>query len=1102
MKKQQRYTLETDGSFVIRDYNHAAPFSGFLPGIAGLWGKPLWTFYVNRGQAMCAAGVRDKNGAMIEFKSSNVAYSDVFTKGFRTFLKIRKGSLAWNHEPFRTHTIERDRFDQTMKVLPYEVSVNEHDRKTGLGIESTYFTLPNEKIPGLVRVVTITNSSKQTIDIELLDGVSSLIPFGTSDEMLKNMHNLAQTYALVSGVSSRIPHFKIKLSGDDDTVVGKVTSAHFIFGYNLDTPDGLLKVIVDPDVVFGSSTDLEQPEAFLRNQSFCVPKRQNTENVLPTGFVFARLSLPAGEQRRFAVFLGNSSKPKEISSLSRRMRSDGYLDKKRSENRQETERVSQYAAMVSGDDRLDAYTRQNFLDNALRGGLPITLRSGKNPLTLHLYSRKHGDLERDYNFFVVEPTSFSQGEGNNRDVSQNRRMELFFNPDIGESTLRYFLNLVQADGFAPNLIEPDRFRCARTRALKALLVRMSGGRHSEELAEYVTQDFEIGLLFQFIERRGIRLAVKQDAFLKEILYYAESQPAQDLGSGFHTDPWFYNLDLLESYRGIYPERLRHLLFCDNGFYYGDSYAFVKPRSRRYAMVAGRPMQPCSIEQDKAKMVMMNARSFLSYAMRTKHGKGKVYYTTLVPKLVALAAIKVASLDSFGAGVEMESDRSNWYDALSGLPGLFGSSTHETFALKRLLIFLRSELRNIPDDFEWVFPKEIAEFMGGLLALLENPPKRRAPGERLFAFWDAASNLKEDLRAAVRFGFEGNAQRFDHEKILCFVRLSLKKVEAGLSRSRDAKTGLYHGYYRFDLVDYKTRRDGTIVPRAFRRHALPLFLEAQVHAVRSAGSTRKAADLAKAVKASALYDRKLKMYKCNACLDSEPMDIGRTRSFARGWLENESIWLHMEYKYLLELLRAGLHKEFYTAFRHAGIPFLDPAMYGRSPTENVSFLVSSAYPDPGLVGRGYQARLTGATSEFVNIWILMCVGDRPFYLNRRGELEAEFKPVLPDWLFTKKRKMLKLLDADGQDRSHAVPAKSFAFVFLGHTVMTYRQKGKVRDTFGLRGALIRSIELTYDNGQVFSLKGAAISEPHSSALRERRIAAMTCVMEYDRGGMNQ
>jgi hypothetical protein len=140
-----------------------------------------------------------------------------------------------------------------------------------------------------------------------------------------------------------------------------------------------------------------------------------------------------------------------------------------------------------------------------------------------------------------------------------------------------------------------------------------------------------------------------------------------------------------------------------------------------------------------------------------------------------------------------------------------------------------------------------------------------------------------------------------------------------------------------------------------------------------------------------------MYKVNESLENQPNDIGRARAFTPGWLENESIWLHMEYKYLLEVLKAGLYDQFFEDFKNVLIPFLDAERYGRSPTENSSFLVSSANPDPKLHGVGFVARLSGSTAEFLSIWFIMMAGKTPFFV-QDGQLYLQFKPTLPGWLF--------------------------------------------------------------------------------------------------------
>ena len=77
---------------------------------------------------------------------------------------------------------------------------------------------------------------------------------------------------------------------------------------------------------------------------------------------------------------------------------------------------------------------------------------------------------------------------------------------------------------------------------------------------------------------------------------------------------------------------------------------------------------------------------------------------------------------------------------------------------------------------------------------------------------------------------------------------------------------------------------------------------------------------------------------------------------------------MEYKYLLEILKAGLYAEFFEDFKQILIPFQDSQVYRRSPLENSSFLVSSAHPDEKLHGAGFVARLSGSTAEFLEIWL--------------------------------------------------------------------------------------------------------------------------------------
>ena len=91
------------GRYIIEDYDSKPVFSNFLPALAGYYGKPLYSFYVNRGQGIASFGTESKDYPILEFESANKAYQTTPFVGFRTFLQIqprRRGSGFTVVEPF------------------------------------------------------------------------------------------------------------------------------------------------------------------------------------------------------------------------------------------------------------------------------------------------------------------------------------------------------------------------------------------------------------------------------------------------------------------------------------------------------------------------------------------------------------------------------------------------------------------------------------------------------------------------------------------------------------------------------------------------------------------------------------------------------------------------------------------------------------------------------------------------------------------------------------------------------------------------------------------------------------------------------------------
>ena len=222
------------------------------------------------------------------------------------------------------------------------------------------------------------------------------------------------------------------------------------------------------------------------------------------------------------------------------------------------------------------------------------------------------------------------------------------------------------------------------------------------------------------------------------------------------------------------------------------------------------------------------------------------------------------------------------------------------------------------------------------------------------------------------------------------------------------------------------------------------------------------DLYKRLKKSDLYDSKLQMYKVNASLKDASYELGRAKAFTPGWLENESIWLHMEYKYLLELLKSGLYKEFANDFHNAGIPFLNPDVYGRSIFENSSFIASSKNPNKAYHGQGFVARLSGSTVEFLQMWILMMFG-HPFQLEE-DKLVLQFQPMLPKYLI-------------GEN-------KRIEATFLGTTKVVYELEEE-RDYFPGNYGVV-SMELQYTDGSVYRTNKEKLYGMHAEDIRNGNV----------------
>ena len=967
-----------NGEFIINDYDTKKPFASFLPGIAGIHGIPLWCHYTNRAQCITSFGLRDKNGCILEFYPANSAYRFVDKMGFRTFLKI-------NNQVFEPFSVSNKKNKvRTMYVSQASFRIEEIDNQNKIKTEVTYFILPNENIAGLVRQVKITNLSDKLIDLSVLDGITQLLPTDANEWMLKHQSNLLKSWMDVRLIDDKVGFYFENSIPSDTAEVNVSTHGNYYASF---VNHELVKTIYDLNVLFDYDTSLTYPINFEKHSvEELLAMEQVSADKVSGGFSLAHINLEKNQTLKIDTVIGYSETDAFIQNKIKDFMDPKYFDKQSVVAKDIIFDITKDIETSSNQPLFDEYMKQNYLDNILRGGIPYFIDTKSKHFTYHLFSRRHGDMEREYNFFTIAPEFYSQGNGNFRDVCQNRRSDTLFHPEVRDFNVKMFAELIGLDGYNPLGVLGLKFHLEDDTNIDELVDSIFVNK-KDIIINALKQEFTPGSIVNLIYRENIGLKVSEDEMLKLVFEHALSDTTADFGEGYWVDHWTYILDLVENLENIYPELMNKYLYDDLSYRFYNCPVTVLPRKEKYVLNKfGKVRQyGALLEKDYEKIgkCKMNewGTNWLKY-----QDSDEVVKINLFSKLFHLAISKFTLLDPFGIGISMEANKPGWNDAMNGLPGLFASGVSETIELARLIKYLINHI----DHKDIILPEEVVTLINETKALYKQDLSE-------FALWDKVTTLVEIFRENTRFGVSG-ITKVDYEDVLDFLKLMNKVVDKGLAKALAIGDGIYPTFLTYNAVKYE-KQDyighyglPTVKVLEFELKPLPYFLEAPARSMKYISDKDLLKKQYQLIKQTELYDKVLKMYKTSVPLDDESMEIGRIRAFQKGWLERESNFLHMTYKYLLGLLKCGLYNEYFEEIKTNYTCFMDPNVYGRSVFENSSFIATSNNPDRFLHGTGFIARLSGSTAEALSMWNIMMFGHHPFILENQT-LKLNLRPIL-------------------------------------------------------------------------------------------------------------
>jgi hypothetical protein len=405
----------------MEDYDARSTFSSFLPGVAGYFGKPMWAFYVNRGQAMATFGTESKDYPLLEFNPANKAYQNTPSLGFRTFLQAQRLGHSFLLEPFSpTSTRDLTASSRSQEHLPKrilyvgtnEVEIEEYDGENGIQTNVVYFILPEENFGALVRRTTITNTGHSTLKLSVLDGLAKMEPSGGPlDGMLKSMGRTLEGWMGVYHAtdpetgepSLSMPFYKLSTEPSDAASVKIEQAGHYCFSFiESDTiqPD-LLPIVYDTTKIFGGDTTLHKPYG-LKESSVqdLVDNPQYGYATTSSAFAAATdIHLKPGQNITIASVYGKAQHIDDLRRLGSYVTVPGFIGRKHARALTLLDELTASVETNTVNPLFDGTVKEMFLDNSLRGGVPTALGLADSDLTydedpsvkiFHAFSRIHG----------------------------------------------------------------------------------------------------------------------------------------------------------------------------------------------------------------------------------------------------------------------------------------------------------------------------------------------------------------------------------------------------------------------------------------------------------------------------------------------------------------------------------------------------------------------------------------------------------------------------------------------------------------------------------------------------------------------------------------
>jgi len=755
----------------------------------------LWMFVSSKGSL--TAGRQNYNNALFPYYTDDKIHDSAEITGPKTIFRVLEGDKIFVWEPFSIlhqglYSISRNLYKNTAgsKIIFEEIN---HDLK----IRFTYCWMSSDSL-GWVRKCNLENLSDKTIDIEIVDGLQNIIPFGITRDTQSLMSTLMDAYKVAEWLpKANLALFRMSSIPVDRAEPSEALRTNLVWMHGLNAQKKILSTKQLKNFRFGGTVESEGT-IYGQKTSY---------------FVYDRISLASSDSKIWYLAADVAKDSSEVIALQNRILKEkdlsDFIESSVSDSNEKLTRLVALADGIqqTGDKLNDRRHFANVMFNIMRGGifensydidvqdfLKHIKRSNKlvfnkfkdsysdvsshstieklleiskscNNFDLHRltleylplsFSRRHGDPSRPWNFFDIniknpDGSPSLNYQGNWRDIFQNWEALAFSFPGFLPGMISRFLNASTADGYNPYRITREGF------------------------------DWE---------------APEPENPWAYIGYWGDHQ-------------LIYLLKLMELHNKFFPNQLLET-FDEPTFVYAN----VPYRIKNYADILKNPQDTIDFDRDLHEKLLKKSEELGADGKLLTYDNGQLARATFIDKILVSCLTKLSNFVP-DAGIWLNTQRPEWNDANNALVGN-GASMVTLYQLRRYLNFLISILKANPKQ-QFSVSSEVMLFFYQIFStytefkpLLEkgfNDKQRKQIVDKL-------GETGCDYRSAVYKGFSGEKESLNKPYLINFFELSLDFVNQTIS-SNKRSDGMYHSY---NLLEF--------LPDSIKVHSLQLMLEGQ------------------------------------------------------------------------------------------------------------------------------------------------------------------------------------------------------------------------------------------------------------------------------------